>query len=197
MENENILRRNLELEVKRKTRRTNLKKIILATVGLAGMMAIAAVAPNILGAMGKLGIIPRKRQKEFIEASRGRLIKAGFLTRDDRGMLRITPAGKKYLLKEIIYENFKNKKRKWDGKWRVLIFDIPEKRKLDRDRVRYTFISLGFMRLQDSVWIYPYDCEDLVTLLKADLKMGKDILYMIVDALEYDKPVRLFFGLLK
>lgn len=56
-------------------------------------------------------------------------------------------------------------------------------------------MEIGFIRLQDSVWIYPYDCEDLLTLLKADLKVGKDLLYMIVDSLEGDAKIRLFFGL--
>jgi hypothetical protein len=34
-----------------------------------------------------------------------------------------------------------------------------------------------------------------LTLLKADFKIGKDMLYMIVDTLEYDTPVRARFGL--
>ena len=58
-------------------------------------------------------------------------------------------------------------------------------------------MNIGFMRLQDSVWIYPYDCEDLIALFKADSKIGKDILYMIVEALEYDEPVKSYFGFKK
>lgn len=50
-------------------------------------------------------------------------------------------------------------------------------------------------RLQDSVWIYPYDCEDLVALMKADLRIGADVLYMIVERLERDKYLRRHFGL--
>jgi DNA-binding transcriptional regulator PaaX len=160
------------------------------------MMAIAAVAPNILGAMGKLGVIPRKRQKEFIEASRERLVSSGFLEYK-QGMLSITHKGRVYLLKETSFWKIKKSKQKWDGKWRVLIFDIPEKRKATRDQIRITLSNIGFMRLQDSVWIYPYDCADLITLLKADLKIGRNVLYMIVEALEYDKPVRSYFELAK
>jgi len=77
----------------------------------------------------------------------------------------------------------------------VLIFDIPEKRKGTREKVRRTLISLGFERLQDSVWVFPYDCEDLITLLKVDFKIGKDILYLVVESLEYDLPLRKKFGL--
>ena len=56
-------------------------------------------------------------------------------------------------------------------------------------------MMIGFMRLQDSVWIYPYDCEDLLTLLKADFKVGRDMLYMVVDQLEYDVSLKVRFGL--
>jgi hypothetical protein len=45
------------------------------------------------------------------------------------------------------------------------------------------------------VWLYPYDCEDVIVLLKADLKIGKDVLYMIVDELEFDQPYCRYFGL--
>ena len=64
-----------------------------------------------------------------------------------------------------------------------------------RAKIRDTLQSIGFSRLQDSVWIYPYDCEALITLFKADLRIGKDMLYMIVDELEYDAPIRKRFGL--
>src|SRR3989344_3863448 len=87
------------------------------------------------------------------------------------------------------------KKEKWDGKWRVLIFDIPESLRFIRDQIRATLVAVGFKRLQDSVWIYPYNCEDLIILLKTDLEIGKDLLYMIVDTLEDDEEIKNYFGL--
>ena len=53
----------------------------------------------------------------------------------------------------------------------------------------------GFVRLQDSVWIYPYDCEDLIALAKANFRIGVDVLYMIVERLDCDKHLREHFGL--
>ena len=108
--------------------------------------------------------------------------------------LRITQKGKLQLFREGLAENAKKKNKKWDGKWRVLIFDIPEKIRFVRDNIRVALLNIGFMRLQNSVWIYPYDCEDFINLLKADMEIGKDVLYMIVEELEHDKPVREHFG---
>ena len=64
-----------------------------------------------------------------------------------------------------------------------------------RDRLRITMRGLGFARLQNSVWVYPYDCEDLMALLKADLKLGVAVLYMVVEHIENDKHLRAQFAL--
>ena len=184
----------LEEESKKKAHRANLQKIILGTVAAAGMLSIAAVAPNALGAMVKLGLVPAKRQKEFISTSRNRLLKQGLLTYEGK-FLRLTPRGERRLRQLQIDEYIPEKPATWDGKWRVLIFDIPERKKGMRDRIRHTLLQIGFKRLQDSVWIFPYDCEDILLLLKADLRIGKDLLYMIVDSLEYDAPLRSHFNI--
>lgn len=86
-------------------------------------------------------------------------------------------------------------KRRWDKRWRVIIFDIPERRRKVRDRLRNTMRELGFVRLQDSVWVYPYDCEDMMTLMKADFKLGAAVLYMVVEHIENDKHLRAQFTL--
>ncbi len=184
----------LEESGKRRTRRKNIASFVLASVGIAGMLGIAAVAPNVLGAMGKLGLIPSGRQKEIINRARDRLLRQGLLRRED-GFLRLTPKGKA-ALRHLEIREFKTvPPKRWDRKWRVLIFDIPEYRKGLRDKVRRTLEAIGFVRLQDSVWVYPHDCEDLIALLKADFKIGKDMLYMIVEELEGDTHLKRQFGL--
>jgi len=55
--------------------------------------------------------------------------------------------------------------------------------------------AIGFVQLQKSVWVFPYDCEDLIILLKADFKVGKDVLYMIVDKIENDREIKKVFNL--
>lgn len=180
-------------KMEKRAKRRNLQNLILNTVSLAGVISVGMVAPNVLGAMYKLGIIPYKRQRESIASSRKNLIHKGLLEYKNE-KLRITQKGKLQLFREGLAENAKKKNKKWDGKWRVLIFDIPEKIRFVRDNIRVALLNIGFMRLQNSVWIYPYDCEDFINLLKADMEIGKDVLYMIVEELEHDKPVREHFG---
>lgn len=144
--------------------------------------------------MGKLGILPGPRQKDSIRDARNRLVRKGLLAWEGN-KLRVTDKGRKKLRSWSLQKYQIPKPKKWDKRWRVLIFDIPERRKGLRDKVRRALQASGFVRLQDSVWIYPYDCEELIILLKADFKIGKDMLYMIVDTLEYDTPILTRFNL--
>ena len=186
----------LEESNKEKVRRRDLQKLILETVLDAGVLTIALVSPNVMKAMNKLGLIPKHRQSEYISSSASKLVKRGLLYFDGK-RYEMTSKGES-LLRKWRFADFKlQRSRKWDKKWRVIIFDIPEKKKNIREQVRTLFAQAGLRRLQDSVWIYPYDCEDVLTLLKTDLGVGKNILYLIVDELESDKYLREEFNLMK
>jgi CRISPR-associated endonuclease Cas2 len=182
---------NLEQQLKKEIRGTKIQQAILKTIALAGVLSVALLAPKMLK------IIGRKHSRsrwQSVSNSKKRLIEAGLIEYSD-GYLRLTDKGEGKLKDLEVREYNVIKPQKWDGKWRVLIFDIKEERKVLRDKIRRTLIQIGFVRLQDSVWIYPYDCEDLITLLKADFRVGKDVLYMIVDKLENDSYVRNLFSL--
>lgn len=50
--------------------------------------------------------------------------------------------------------------KRWDGKWRLVLFDIPERRRVARDALRDTLKRLGFCEYQKSAFIYPYPCQN-------------------------------------
>lgn len=185
----------LEESNKKRVGRGEIQKLILESVKLAGILSVGLVVPQVVGAMAKLGLLPNKRQDEIVRSSASKLTKKGLLVYKDEHYELTEDGAKKLRQWEIQDYKFKIP-NKWDRQWRVIIFDIPEKKRALRDHVRSLFISAGFYRLQDSVWVYPYDCEDIVGLLKTDLGVGKDVLYMIVNEIENDKHLRVFFGLL-
>ena len=186
----------LEKRSGRRSKRKNLQYAILQTVAIAGMLSVAFVAPNVIGALGKLGFIPNKRQKEYISSSASKLVKRGLLVYDNK-RYQMTLKGESFLRRWQFVDFKLQKPKKWDKKWRVIIFDIPEKKKKIRDDLTWLFRKAGIQRLQNSVWVYPYDCEDVITLLKTDFGIGKDLLYLIVDELENDKYLREQFGLVQ
>ena len=188
----------LEKESKRGTQKYQLQKVILATIATAGFLSVAAVAPNAIQALGMIMRLDGKKNRQWyrIENSRKRLLRSGLLEYTPEGLMRLTRKGETKLRQLELHDYKILKPKRWDKKWRVLVFDIREERKVLRDKVRYTLVTIGFERLQDSVWVYPYDCEDLITLLKADFKIGDEIIYIIADKIENDARFKKLFGLL-
>ncbi|MDO8729139.1 MAG: CRISPR-associated endonuclease Cas2 [bacterium] len=185
----------LEEGNKKRVRRGEIQKLILNSVKIAGVLSIGLVAPQVIGAMGKLGLLPNKRQEEIVRSSASKLVKKGLLIYQN-GRYELTEVGEKKLRHWELKDYKFKRPRKWDNKWRVVIFDISEKKRKARDQIRGLLVLAGFYRLQDSVWVYPYDCEDIVGLLKIDIGVGRDLLYMIVDEIENDKYLREYFSLL-
>lgn len=177
-------------------RRTKINVAIIGIVAVAGVIAVVAVAPQLISLFGKSKYL---RQRMYQSRSRlSSLITSGYLTvemKNGKKYVRLTPKGEKFAALIQGGSAPLKKPKRWDGKWRLLIFDIPEQRKRIRGQIRATLVALGFVRLQDSVWVYPYDCEDYMIMLKADLRVGKDVLYIIADQIEYDKPLRRHFNL--
>ena len=188
-----------EIEAKKKRRRGYLRDALLASIALSGAVLVAAIAPNALAQLRHLPAIKRAQLRYKAKTILGRLAAQGlikFEKRNGKSYARITDAGQKALSLEQQKAALHNgKKRRWDKRWRVIIFDIPERRRKVRDRLRIIMRELGFARLQDSVWVYPYDCEDLMALLKADLKIGAAVLYMVVEHIENDKQLQTQFAL--
>ncbi|MEK7077750.1 MAG: CRISPR-associated endonuclease Cas2 [Patescibacteria group bacterium] len=72
----------------------------------------------------------------------------------------LTDKGKKRIIAFNI-NNIEIKKPKvWDRKWRMVIFDIPEKKRRARDVLRETLKRMGFYEFQKSVFVHPYPCQD-------------------------------------
>jgi DNA-binding transcriptional regulator PaaX len=72
------------------------------------------------------------------------------------------------------------KPKKWDKKWRIVIFDISQLKKILREAFRGKLKELGFRQLQKSVWIIPYDCRDEIELLRDFFGLSKKELRLIV-----------------
>ena len=191
----------LEQESRKRTRKANLQKAILSSIFALGGLSVALIAPKMTKVLSRIEpeFMKNRFGKYSFNRSWNRLQSAGLICfeKTQKGnFVYLTQKGEAKL-RQLELRDYKLKKpKRWDGKWRLLTFDIKEKRKSLREKIRYTLKRIGFLRLQDSVWVYPYDCEDLIMLLKADFKIGKDVLYVIADSIENDIPLRRNFGIL-
>lgn len=187
----------IEQRARTNRRKRDIQTIALAAVATGGLLAVAAVAPKIINLLGSSGLDAKFRHQTKSVLSR--LAHKGYVEfAQERGgsFVRITARGEQALEFERHRSALRaNKPRRWDKRYRLVIFDIPEKRRSLRTRLRRELRTVGFMRLQDSTWIYPYDCEEFVALLKAELRVGKDVLYAIVEQVEHDAGIRAHFSL--
>ncbi|MFY9493336.1 MAG: hypothetical protein WAP55_02585 [Minisyncoccia bacterium] len=87
-------------------------------------------------------------------------------------------------------DNIKIKKPKvWDKKWRMVVFDIPEKKRAARDALRETLKRVGFYEYQKSVLVYPYPCQDELDYLIEYYNIRPYV--RIVTAVELDNELHL------
>ena len=83
-----------------------------------------------------------------------------FMEKGGKTHMVLTEKGKKRQL-SFEWENMIIRKpASWDGKWRIVMFDFPEKDRGFRDVFRDKLKKLGLLQFQKSVWVYPYECED-------------------------------------
>jgi phenylacetic acid degradation operon negative regulatory protein len=116
--------------------------------------------------------------------------------RNGKFEIRLTEKGRKKF-KEVQLENIQIvKPPRWDGKWRVLIFDIPENsRRYAREVLRGKVKQWGFYQLQKSVWVCPWPCEDEIQLAAELYEVAPFVNIIIADKIMEDTFLQKHFGL--
>lgn len=79
--------------------------------------------------------------------------------------------------------------RSWDGRWRIVIFDVPEETRLARDHIRRLLKELGFRQLQRSVWIHPFPVLDQFKKIQAAYDIYEDL--QLIETHEFRPPQKL------
>ncbi|MBI3306112.1 hypothetical protein HYZ82_03250 [Candidatus Nomurabacteria bacterium] len=88
-----------------------------------------------------------------------------------------------------------SKPKKWDGKWRLVMFDIPIRFTKGREALRYHLKDLNFFQFQKSAWIYPYACEDEIIFIADFFGVGKHVDILTVDSTSRDEKLKKHFHL--
>lgn len=94
------------------------------------------------------------------------------------------------------FQEMKIKKTSWDGKWRVVIFDIPEKLRTSRNALREKLKKLGFYELQKSVFVFPCECKDEIDFIIEFFNLRKYVRYGIFEFIDNDLHLRKIFRLI-
>ncbi len=173
-------------------------KTILVLAAFAGVLTVAVVAPNIFAAFGRIkGRRGFFDKQEFNRATaylrKKKLIKMEKAA--DGPRLEITDQGlEKALL--VSYRNLKIKSQKrWDGIWRIVAFDIPDKHKWERESFRNKLKEMGFYPMQESVFVSPYPCEQEVESLTSLFFLKNYIKFIKTTSISNDEDLKEYFQL--
>lgn len=176
-------------------------KFLLMIVALGGVAFIGAAAPGLFRAAGRYEISRRYSKKQVYTAynnlKRRKLIEI-LSEKDDHLRVQLTNTGKKRI-REFLFDSLSiPKPKRWDKKWRIVIFDIPvnpKKLNYARRSLREKIKELGFYRLQKSVWAHPYPCEDEILLVAEIFEVTKFVEIITAEKMLHEHKLRLYFDL--
>ena len=184
-------------------KRVPIQIIALRTLYATGALTTALIAPKMLKLFPILDRGKSQRKEIYARADQAlyRLREKKLITftktNRRRPIAHLTKAGRRTIEKIILRVYKISETALWDGKWRMVIFDIREKRRGVRQKLRTLLAGAGLLRLQDSVWVHPYPCDEFVALLRAHLASDtSELLYFIAEGLESDRHLREHFNLL-
>lgn len=176
--------------------------IALRVLGVAGLTGIVIVAPNALQ-----GLAPLLKKTNIKKSDYGRLLKElrrqklVYITQSDGSVhYTLTPAGAYRLQETMIDELEISKPRKWDQRWRLVAFDVPNTHSHSRQKFVNQLQKLNFIMLQKSLWVHPFPCFETVEQLAGHYNVMRHCTLMEVskiDELATKKLLRHYSTLLK
>ena len=173
-------------------------RTLLAMIGLGGILLVGAITPNIFSAFGRYSRARDYNEKQvrssfFYLRKRGliKLIKRA----DNTYEVKISQKGRTKIIEFAVEGLRLRSSDNWDGKWRVVIFDIPEHSADARRALSRKLKALGLFQLQRSVFIYPYPVAAEVQFVSAFFEVEKYIEILTVESMLDDKDLRRHFNI--
>lgn len=185
-------------------------KLVLSLLGLGTFLAATILMPTLPMAVKPIldEYKRRQREKDLKEWNRfnmprlrqtlKRLYQQKIIEieqQDGMATIKLTDRGRVKFLQYKMEEMMVEKPPRWDGKWRLIIYDVEKKKKFASDSFRRLLKKMEILRLQKSVYLTPYPCEEQIEFLRQYFGIGKDVLYLVVQKLENDSVYEKYFGI--
>lgn len=166
--------------------KSEIVKDILSGIAIAGALSFIMTCPyfakSLLDICKKYKKWKKYPKKKFIDTFYN-LKKQGLIEiqkKNNQIYIYLTEKGKKKADWMQINDLKIRKPKTWDRKWRIIIFDIAELKKIYREALRGKLKELGIYPVQKSVWICPFDCRAEIELLKDFFGLSDDELRIII-----------------
>ncbi len=168
-------------------RRTDLSPVVdglLRLFAISSLTATALLAPNAIQLFDKplkkyFAKLDERAAAREMNRLLGYMRRKGLVTEDYQHGLAITKKARRRLELADLDAVTIAGPAKWDKQWRLIIYDIPEKYKAERDQFAFRLRQLGCQQLQRSVWIHPFPCEEAVNVLAVSHSIDTYITYFV------------------
>ena len=134
----------------------------------------------------------RELDKKNFHNTLYRLEKQGYIERymkNKKNLIKLTPLGKNKSMKYLIKDTSIQPPDKWDGKWRLVIFDVPEDKKKIRDIIRSFLKRWRFFQLQESVFVHPFNCEKEISAIKYIYRLNPYMQFIVAEHIESENDL--------
>lgn len=110
--------------------------------------------------------------------------------------MTLSEVGKQKIAEYAFDDMILPRKRYWNGKWHIVIFDVPHKKKAAREALREKFQELGMIMLQKSVWVWPHECRNEIRFIQRVFDLhNKEVNYIVADYVEDESILKKHFNL--
>lgn len=174
-----------------------LAKNILKNLAIGGVLATGLALPNIVQLLDFFGATESSERRKIMRALDKMKERKLVITYEKDGLdvVEITESGKKKILSYNL-ENIKIiRPKKWDGYWRVIIFDIPEKNKKARRVLSLKLNDMEFFPLQKSVFVCPFECDNEIGFVAEFFGVRKYIKRILAKEIENEDILKRFYNL--
>lgn len=141
-----------------------------------------------------------KINKRSLKESVRKLYKSDLINyrenKDGTVILLLNKNGEKRVLEYNLDKLVIKKPKRWDGYWRIIIFDIPENKKQARDALTFKLKQLGLYQLQKSVYVYPYECKNEVDFVAEIFEVKSHIRFITASYLDVVSDLKQEFKLI-
>ena len=178
-------------------KRKDLAKNILLGIAVVGIVTTVITLPGTAYIFDL--IKPRDRhekqriKRSFCSLQKKKLIK--IYSRNGKEIMELTEAGKQRVFEYKIDDMKLKKPKRWDKKWRIVMFDIPEKKRRARETLNYKLRDMGFKPLQKSIFVSPYPCKNEIDFIVNYYFIQKYIVYLETKSISNEEFLRKKFNL--
>lgn len=176
-------------------------KEVLLVLGVIGLVTASVLAPGLPKALSPFLKKQYKTWGHFnkrkLKAEIKRLKNTGVIEEiNDSGeiVFKLTAKGKEKLMRYKL-ENMSIDNKKWDGKWRLVIYDIPKEKKNQAESFRRLIKKMKFLQLQKSVYLTPYPCQEEINFLKTLYSVDDYVTVLTVTGIENQLSYQHYFGI--